>query len=97
MGSGKDLLPMIGPEKGKILQNLVIQREPQVVVEVGSFLGMSLAPLGIHQTVFSLKRFLAGNLPAVRLRRHRTDKYTGTAGAKLGLLYSCCHQDILQS
>mmetsp|Transcript_24918 Transcript_24918/g.62696 ORF Transcript_24918/g.62696 Transcript_24918/m.62696 type:complete len:140 (-) Transcript_24918:1236-1655(-) len=41
MGSGKDLLPMIGPEKGKILQNLVIQREPQVVVEVGSFLGYS--------------------------------------------------------
>jgi len=32
---------MIGPEKGKILQNLVIQREPQVVVEVGSFLGYS--------------------------------------------------------
>lgn len=35
----RDMLPMVGPEKGQILQDLIRDRAPKHVVEVGSFLG----------------------------------------------------------
>lgn len=37
----RDLLPLVGPVKGEILQNLITERSPKRVVEVGSFLGYS--------------------------------------------------------
>eukprot|EP00898_Chlorokybus_atmophyticus_P008897 jgi/Chlat1/9008/Chrsp94S08288 len=41
-----DLLPMVGPNKGAILQRLVEERRPCVVVEVGAFLGYSAIVMG---------------------------------------------------
>ena len=35
----RDLLPLVGPKKGAILQGLILEKNPKNVVEVGSFLG----------------------------------------------------------
>ena len=37
----QDMLPMVGPKKGAILQQLVLEKQPQVVYEIGAFLGYS--------------------------------------------------------
>lgn len=37
----QDNMPFIGPKKGQLLQSLVLQRQPNLAVEVGSMAGYS--------------------------------------------------------
>eukprot|EP00951_Prasinocladus_malaysianus_P036946 scaffold393030_cov44-Prasinocladus_malaysianus.AAC.2 len=44
----RDQLPLVGPKKGAILQQLIEEKNPKRVVEVGSFLGELNEPFSRH-------------------------------------------------
>jgi len=79
--SRKKFLPIIGPEKGQVLVDLVTRHQPSHVLEIGTLVGYSSILMGIHLPDSS--RITSLEIDAERARKARENIKKAGMGEKI--------------